>query len=94
MGGQSPAFVALGTGKLLEAPRVAAEDVSQVGSVGNPLSLTAPGRRLSSQGDMGPQIQPDSRSNGCCPPTPANLLHYWGESALTLGCGGGCTGLF
>ena len=41
-----------------------------MGSVGNPLSLTAPGRRLSSQGDMGPQIQPDSRSNGCCPPNP------------------------
>ena len=44
--------------------------MSQVGSVGNPLSLTAPGRRLSSQGDMDPQIQPDSRSNGCCPPNP------------------------
>lgn len=29
MGGQSPAFVALGTGKLLGAPRVAPEDVSR-----------------------------------------------------------------
>ena len=69
MGGQSPAFVTLGTGKLLEAPQEAAEDVSR-GAQSGTLSLPAPGQRLSSQGDVGPQTQPYSRSSGCRPQPP------------------------
>lgn len=56
---QRPAFVPLGTGKFRGAPGVAAEeDVSQIGSAGNPLPdspRVRSGRGLSSQGCTGPE---------------------------------------
>lgn len=56
---------------------MAVENVSQVGSVWNPLPDSPSersGLRLSSQGDMGPQTQPDSRRDGCWPLCPPPLL--------------------
>ena len=70
---------------------MAVENVSQVGSVRNPLPDSPSersGLRLSSQGDMGPQTQPDSRRDGCWPLRPPPLLGVGGSLPSHLGVEG------
>lgn len=93
MGGQSPALLPWGTGKLLGAPLGWHQRMCPGGAQSGTLSLTAPGHRLSSQGDISSNPA-QFQEQWMLPLNPRQPPPLLGRVRLTLGCGGGCTGLF